>query len=237
MLLNKNNFVRISGILAIFGMTMILMADIKLCYMPLSSKEYSIFRAALTRSKEEIIFYSKFALAGTLLVIAGMYHFYLTLRRTNKILAWVTVGIYIFSYANAAIYYAYLAYIMNVAKIIMPIQVKIPFFMRHMYFTFQIQYFYFIIGGSILFFISLGFFKNNYPKWYIWFNPLYLLLVFRLGVPMFATPEYAGFFITASPNLAMLITLFFSTILLWKKSIDDLIPDLQTNETSYAREV
>lgn len=220
------NFAGLCGLLAIAGTAIVLIVDYKLLYMPLSIKEYSTFRAALSHSRDDILFYSKLAVAAVPLVLVGIYHFYITLAGANKILARVTAGIFVFAYVNAALYYAFLAYIMTTAQLVVPLKLELPYMIKHLYYIFQMQYYGGIIAGSILFFLSLSFFKgNNYPKWFIYINPLYLIGIFRFILPLGTPPALSGFFMTATFNSVMLFTLILSTILMWKKTPDELIRD------------
>lgn len=223
----KNNLVRITGLFGIFGMFLVFLTDYKILYLPLSAKEYTTFRSALAHSSSDIFFYSRLAVFAVPFVILGLYHFYLTLAKANKLLARVAVGIYVFAYLNSAFYYAFLAYVMNAAKVLVPHELTLSYFMRHIYFLLQLHYYFGIIAGSILLFLGITFFKGkNYPNWYIYVNPLYLIFVFRIVLPLATPPVYSGFFLNVSFNLVMLITMMLSTFFMWKKSWQDIMPDI-----------
>ncbi|MDH4263823.1 MAG: hypothetical protein OEV78_12340 [Spirochaetia bacterium] len=223
----KNNIFRITGTLGVLGLLLILIADYKILYMPLSTKEYSTSHTAMAHSIADILFYTKLSVFAIPFVLFGLYHFYLTLSISNKLLAKVTVGAYAFGYLNAAFYYAYLAYIMSAVQLIVPLKLNLPYILKHLYFLFQIFYYAGIIAGSILFFLGLSFFKRiNYPKWYIYFNPLYLLFIFRIILTNMTPPAFSGFFLISSFTLIMLITFIFSTVIIWKKSVKTLLPEV-----------
>ena len=229
--MSATDLIRATGICAVTGMLLVLITDVKLLYMPQSAKDYSTFSAAMAHSRGEILYYTGLAVLASPLVLLGLYHLSLTLARANKIIARLTVACYAYAYISAAIYYAFLAYVMLVAKVIIPYKLELPYNSKQIYFLLQGQYSFGIIGGSILFYAALAFFKNSYyPKWYSYFNPLLLIIVFRLALPFGLPPEFSGFFLTASFNLVMLITMIFSTVFLWNKS-DDIFREEQSFDT------
>jgi len=222
----KNNLVRLTGILAVIGMFLLCVVDLKLLYMPLGSRKYSLFQAALAHDRATIMAYSKLALFAIPLILIGIYHIYLTLAIANKLLARVVLAVFAFSYLNAAFYYAYLAYMMTSAQLVEPLKISLPHIVKHLYTLFQMLYFFGIIAGSIFFFVALSFFKGkNYPRWYIFFNPLYMILLFRMILPMATPPAISGFLITGSFNLIMLATFALSTIFMWNRPIEKMWPE------------
>lgn len=221
--MEKNNFLRVSGLLLFTGTAILFLVDYQLLYMPLPVKQYSTFEAAMAHSDWAIHFYSKLGVLGAIIALPGLYFFYLVSARTNKMLAWATVIIYAIGYANAAIYYGILSYVMSMAKIISPLHVTLPFFTRHIYYLFQGLYFTGIIGGSVFFFITVMFKKGNIPEWFVSINPLFQIGFYKLVLVPFCPPAISGFLLPTSYNLAVFSSVGILLVYLWNKDLAELI--------------
>lgn len=206
------------------GMTVILFADINLLYLPVEVNSYSVFKKAMDMERSDILFYSRMSFFAAPFIFFGLFHFFIAILRTNRLLAWAVLVTFFFGYLNNTMFNIFLGYIMSVAHEIVPLKIRIPGLSEYFYHLFQILFMVSIGIGAIFFFIHQRFFKTNYPKWFIWITPLNLIFVIRFIVPLVTSPSIAGFLFIAAMNLCMLATTVISTVILWNKIPDELLP-------------
>jgi len=220
----ENNLLKITGLSAIFGMSILLFVDVNLLYMPIEINSYSVFKKAMLMERGDILMYSRIGLFAVPFVLFGLFHFFIAILRTHRLLAWAVLFTFFYAYLNNGLFNVILGYVMNVAHEIVPLKIMVPGLSEYFYTLFQIQFMVGIGIGSVFFFIHQRFYTTNYPKWYIWFTPLNLIFFIRFIIPLASPPSIAGFLFIAAFNLCMLITTVVSTVLLWNKTPDELFP-------------
>jgi hypothetical protein len=204
---------RLTGIIGVLSAAAMVVADLVMLLAPPRGTTPPIAHYAASVSRERLLVGDYLGLLALPFVLVGLLHVYWALRQAGAWRAFPPVALLAYTYViGGAFHHGAASLVRAVQEGTGSESLLVAQLLRPLLGVFTLT----ACAGALLLFLVIVEGRTAYPRWVAWFSPLVTFLVStlaqRLGPPCVATV-----LLPAGHNLAMLLFLAGSTVVLWRR--------------------
>jgi hypothetical protein len=207
---------RCFGLVGLLGSGLLLVADLVLLYSPIPAAHFNVFTAAVGKSRARLVYGSLLGVFAIPLVLVGFAHIFLALRPAGVWLSMPPVLLGVFAYVVGAAFHAaipfYLAAIQQTHATNASASPLVAL-MASVFVPLQRSLFVLVAISALWLLAALLSGSTLYPRWMAIVSPAALVVFFRVLMRI-SRPAVAGVLFPAGNNLAMLVFLLSSLVVL-----------------------
>jgi uncharacterized membrane protein YkgB len=203
---------RLAGVVGVLATTIMVIADLVMLYAPPRGGTPPLQHFAVAVSRHRLVLGDYLGLFALPFVLVGLLHVYIALRPAGFWFAVTPVALLGYSYVLGAAFHHGVALLVSAAQQDTTTAARLGAqFLRPLLMVFTVS----AMLGAILLFLVLLMRRTAYPAWMAWLSPVVTVALSTL-LQRLDPSRFAGVLVPAGHNLAMLVFLTCSTIVLWR---------------------
>jgi hypothetical protein len=210
-------FVRLAGLVGIAATAAMVVADLVMLYIPSRGGGWRLQQLAAAVSPARLLIGDYLGVFVLPFVLVGLAHIYLGLRSAGPWWAVPPVALLTYTYILGAAFHHGMALLVRSAQVDLVAGMPLARAMdltREFLAPLLVVFFAAALVGGLWLFLAIRTGRTAYPVWVAWLSPPVTTILF-IGLQRLGPAQLAGALIPAGPNVAMLLFLSCSTVVLW----------------------